>query len=273
MSLVSRSPRSMAWTGLQEEAEQPMSNRKQRMRKLTIEAHAVQELNAERVPYSAHVLSVGRIVDDALNDTRELIADEPHQEDIYLAAVGHDLYEDTFATPQEIRATFGERVDSYIEGMTNRQGDVNRSRYLAKMQGAVEPVKLIKLADLIENTTSCGYGIHDLGAKWIRHTFMPIAGEMIANIAKARFEEYPDTARLMVEWLRFAYKRMVANLDIYAQLDTTDPMKSANAAAKDGGKKGRTLDPDIAKRKLAQMKEQEWRMALLVRGTYLFPRM
>lgn len=59
------------------------------------------------------------IVDDALTETGEMAGDDPHQEDIYLAAVAHDLYEDTAIKPERIREHFGGRVDSYIEGMTN----------------------------------------------------------------------------------------------------------------------------------------------------------
>jgi hypothetical protein len=241
------------------------------MRELAIEAHAKQTRRAVPVPYAAHVLSVGRIVDDALTETGELVDDEQHQEDIYLAAVGHGLYEDTNVEPEQICQQFGGRVDSYIEGMTSRPDDANGAEYLARMEGAVEPVQLIKLADLIDNVTSCAYGSHDLDARWIRRTFMPIAGAMIANIGKAKFETFPETSKLMNEWLRFAYSRMIANLEIYAELDPRDPMGVADAVAKTGQDKARAVDPKIAEAQLRKMKEQEWREGLLVRGAHLFP--
>jgi hypothetical protein len=242
------------------------------MRELAVEAHANQTRRAVPVPYAAHVLSVGRIVDDALTETGELVDEEEHQEDIYLAAVGHALYEDTKVEPEQIRRQFGERVDSYIEGMTSRPDDTNRAEYLARMQGAVEPMKLIKLADLVDNVTSCAYRIPDLSARWIRGTFMPIAGERIANIGKAKFETFPETSKLMIEWLRFAYNRMIANLEIYADLDHRDPMEVADAAAEKGMPKASDLDPKMAEWVLRRMKEQEWREGLLIRGTYLFRR-
>ena len=102
--------------------------------------------------------------------------------------------------------------------------------------------------------------------------FKTATGEMIANIGKAKFETFPDTGELMIEWLRFAYNRMVANLEIYAELEQSDPMKAADAAAKTGKDKARGIDPKLAEEQLRKMKEQEWREALLVRGTYLFPR-
>jgi len=218
--------------------------------------------------YLTHALSVGRIIEDAFNDTGELIGREPYQADICLAAVGHDLYADTSVTRDEIREEFGRRVDSFIEGMTHRQGDPNRAKHLAELGDAVEALRLIKLADLIDNVASCGHRIDDLGAKWIRRTFMPIAGQMILNAEAIRFDHVPDTAALMVEWIRFAYKRMEANLDIFDELAAREPTELAEAPAK----KVRALDPEVARDKLVQMKEREWREALLVRGAYLFAR-
>lgn len=238
------------------------------MRALVIEAERVRQRDAGAVPYLAHALGAGRIIEAALNDTGELIGDEPLQEDIYLAAVGHDLYADTSIAPDEIRDDFGPRVDAFIEGMTNRPEDPNRAKHLAETPEMVEALRLIKLADLIDNVASCGHRIDELGAKWNRRTFLPVAGQMILNVAVTRFEDVPDTAALMVEWLRFAYKRMEANLDIFDELAAQEPGNPARAAAKKAG----ALDPEIATVKLAQMKEREWREALLVRAAYLFPR-
>jgi len=251
---------------------QVSGDRRAAMRRLAIEAQAEPKRNAGRVPYPAHALSVGRIVDDALTRTGELAGDAAHQEDIYLAGVGHGLYEDTAVTPQQVREQFGERVDAYVEGMTRRQDDPRRAAYLARMRGAVEPVKLIRIAGLVENVTRCAYGIHELEARWIRRTFLPIVGEVIASVGKARFDKFPATGELMLQWLRFGYDRMVANLEIHAELGRGDPMEAAHAAAASGRARAREIDPEIAEKSLRRMKEQEWREALLVRGTHLFPR-
>jgi len=221
-----------------------------------------------RAAYLEHVFGVGRIVEDALNDTGELIGDEPYQADICLAAVGHDLYAHTSATPDEIREDFGPRVDSLIEGLTRRQGDPTRAQHLTELGDAVEALRLIKLAALIDNITSCAHRLDELGAKWIRRTFKPIAGQVLLNATVVRYEDLSDTAALMLEWLRFAYKRMEANLDIFDELAAREPARPATAPAKTA----RHLDPEIGNAVLAQMKEREWREALLVRAAYLFPR-
>jgi hypothetical protein len=242
-------------------------SRKQAMRSVVVGADGARKHAVGRALYLAHALSVGRIVEEALNDTGELIGDEPYQEDICLAAAGHDLYADTSVTPEEIRQDFGTWVDILIEGMTNRPEDPNRPKYLARNGDAVEALRLIKLAALIDNITSCGHRIDELGSRWVRRTLMPFAGQAVLNTAVARYEDLPDTAALMMGWLRFAYKRMESNLDIFDELAPREPEKPARAAAKKAG----AFDPEIGRVKLAQMKEREWREALLVRGAYLFP--
>src|SRR5262245_60206066 len=174
------------------------------MRAFVAEAHAAQRRNAGRVPYAAHVLSVGEILRDALTASGELDADPDLARDLYLAAIGHDLYEDTEATPEAVRARFGARVDAFIEGMTNRTGDHDRDAYVARMRGADEGVRLIKIADLIDNATSCAYGIHDLGDSWMRSFFVPIAMEMARVVASVEYDRFPRTAARLLGWLDFA---------------------------------------------------------------------
>ena len=62
----------------------------QAMRALVIQGHAHQQRNAGRVPYAAHVLSVGEIAREALVKGSEC-ANDALAFDIYLAATGHDL--------------------------------------------------------------------------------------------------------------------------------------------------------------------------------------
>ena len=67
---------------------------KTQMRVLVIQAHAHQQRNAGRVPYVAHVMSVAEVLSDALSQSGDAI-DDATKLDLYLAALGHDLYEDT----------------------------------------------------------------------------------------------------------------------------------------------------------------------------------
>jgi hypothetical protein len=69
-------------------------------------------------------------------ETGELAPADPLAVDLHLAAQGHDLYEDTGVAPEEVRERFGARVDSFIRGMTNEQGDHDRAAYVAHMTAA-----------------------------------------------------------------------------------------------------------------------------------------
>jgi (p)ppGpp synthase/HD superfamily hydrolase len=181
------------------------------MRELVIHAHGAQTRNGGRVPYALHVLSVGTIVEDAVELGGEL-SDPQLRHDLYLAALGHDLYEDTAVTREHVCDRFGERVDRLIEGMTNRKGDHDRAGYLAQLRDARDEVRLIKRADLIDNATSCAYGIHDLTRAWVATTFVPIAHELVEVLGPPR-GRYARTEALLASWTDFAMRRLDALLD------------------------------------------------------------
>lgn len=167
-----------------------------------------------RIPYQAHVQSVAEILRDALDASGELARDPRHAIDLQVAAVGHDLYEDTKVPADEIRSRFGARVDHLIEGMTNRSGAPGRAAYIAQLRHTDEGVRLIKIADLIDNALSCAYGIQDLGAPWVRDTFLPMTTELSEIVASIEYKQFPKTATLLLSWLQFAMQRLRANLQI-----------------------------------------------------------
>ncbi|HEY1813833.1 MAG TPA: HD domain-containing protein [Kofleriaceae bacterium] len=187
------------------------------MRSLAIRAHAHQQRNAGRVPYSFHVLSVAAIVKELLDGGGEC-SDPDLAHDIVLAAMGHDLYEDTDVTRADIKEKFGARVDALIYGMTNPNGDDDRAAYEREMGHALEEVRLIKLADLIDNVLSCAYGIHDLGRRWINNTFLPIAEGMAKTVRATNYSRYPQTSARAIELLDFALARLRSNLAIFVAL-------------------------------------------------------
>jgi (p)ppGpp synthase/HD superfamily hydrolase len=189
---------------------------KRAMLELIERGHAGQMRNGGRVPYWVHPQSVAGIVGGALDATGE--ADPALALDVFLAAQGHDLYEDTEVEPDEVARRFGARVDAFIRGMTNEEGDHDRAAYLARVAAAPEEVKLIKLGDLIDNALSCAYGQHDLGTKWTRSFFLPIAEEMRGVLAGARFERFPRAAELLRRELDFALSRLHANVASFERL-------------------------------------------------------
>jgi len=175
-------------------------------------AHAGQWRNRGRIPYWHHCVSVEEILQGALELGREIRTSGAVWQDLRLAALGHDLYEDTAVRPADIRKRFGPRVDAWIRGMTNEGGDRDRAAYVRRMRSAPEEVVLIKLADLTENSLSVAYGINDLGMRWIRRFFLPIVREMVPIVTARRFRHYPRTARVLKDRLAFAGKRLAENI-------------------------------------------------------------
>ena len=198
-----------------------LASRRAEMRTLVVDAHAAQRRNGGRVPYSVHVLSVGTILEDTLELGGEC-TDDALRHDLYLAAIAHDLYEDTPVARDQIRARFGARVDQLIESMTNRAGDADRGAYLARLREASEEVRLIKLADLVDNVTSCAYGIHDLTHAWVATTFVPMAIDMLEAVGRPVGRRFAKTEAILLGWLDFAMRRLRAMLDVTSAIDYLD---------------------------------------------------
>lgn len=107
-------------------------------------AHAGQFRKGTRIPYIVHPLAVARIL---------IEHDAP--DDVVLAAVLHDVIEDTNATLAQVRAAFGDDVARLVQGMSepNRQDTwENRKHHtLTFMETAPLNVLLIKVADQLDN--------------------------------------------------------------------------------------------------------------------------
>jgi GTP pyrophosphokinase len=114
-----------------------------------IDAHSGQRKKGTDVPYHAHLLGVASLV---LNDGGS--------EDEAVAAILHDLVEDTDATVEDVRARFGDRVARIVDACTDAYerpkpewGERKRA-YIERMQTA-EPDELrVSLADKLYNASS-----------------------------------------------------------------------------------------------------------------------
>lgn len=100
-------------------------------------------------PYIVHPRAVARRV-SSVGGSRSQIA----------ASLLHDTVEDTRATIEDVRAEFGSVIASYVDQLTDpaKPEDGNRAarleinlNHIKKMSSAVQTVKL---ADIIDNTTS-----------------------------------------------------------------------------------------------------------------------
>ena len=187
------------------------------MRECVARAHAKQTRNDGRVPYAVHCLSVGSMLAEAIVSEGEFTgrSEQRLAENIYLAGLGHDLYEDTEVSAKQVVAEFGPTVDSLIEAMSNRDGDHDRSAYMAALSKAEESVRLIKLADLTDNAASVAYGLHDLGAQWASDFMLPVADEVSLALSQLSYARFPKTAAVLEEWCQFAVKRLRGNINFF----------------------------------------------------------
>lgn len=187
-----------------------MNQKQEEMLKLVKHYHKDQSRNNGKVPYWQHCQSTAEILNYAFMQTKETSNDF---NDLLLAAIGHDLYEDTQINPKDIEKQFGIKVHSLIVGMTNYEGDNDRNKYLTKIKKSSEEIRLIKICDMIENMISSAYGIHDNGAEWTSNFLLPIINESRGAIAQTTFKKYNKVAHFLLKLSDFAYERLIDNLN------------------------------------------------------------
>lgn len=175
------------------------------------EAHADQTRNNGRVPYAQHCLNVAEILVNVLNEHDELPS-EKELEVLQLISLGHDLFEDTSVGPEQIGQRFGEAVSRGIEALSNYDGDDDTKKYLEEIRDASDDIRLIKAADLVDNTLSVYYGFHDLGADWIVGFYLPIARATDEALRSRPNSAYSKSYRALLDthqiWLQMLENRV-----------------------------------------------------------------
>ena len=126
-----------------------------------------------KVHYIDHLFGVREILSSVLFMFGEC-KDEQLKKDMCDAAIGHDLLEDTKVTEEEIIAASNPRVLALIKELTNPVDDAHTEQYMDQLSVASEEARLIKYADLIENTSSVCYNYHIVGEEWAHDFYRPI---------------------------------------------------------------------------------------------------
>jgi len=193
-----------------------MTENYNKMLDLIKDYHKDQTRNNGKVPYWHHCASVAEILASAVKQSRE-INDNALLDDLLVAALAHDLIEDTTMTPEELKQKTNSRTLDLVMNMTNTEDDEHRTGYMAKIQNATEEVLLIKICDLIENTISCAYGIPDLTKKWVKEFYMPIFEDTKKVIDQKKIEHYPQTANILMSYLAFSEERLYHNISKYEE--------------------------------------------------------
>jgi len=147
-----------------------------------------------------------------LNETEE--GNKADREDIIIAALGHDLLEDTDASEETVKKIFGERGFVLIEGMTNRFGDDKPEPYATQVSEGEEGVRLIKLSDIIDNCLHATYHLRGLDLRWATDHYLPIVRPMIAVLLPTTFTTYPKTAELLKIMASAAYTLFLDEVEV-----------------------------------------------------------
>ena len=132
----------------------PISSRFQDALTYASTLHAAQARKSRGVPYLAHLLSVAA-----------LAMEHGANEDEAIAALLHDAVEDQGGHPtlDAIRARFGDRVASIVEGCSDAFGTVGQEKapwrqrkeqYIAHLKMADESVRLVSACDKLHNARS-----------------------------------------------------------------------------------------------------------------------
>jgi len=171
----------------------------QSMLKLVKKNHAGQTRNNGKVPYWVHCDRVAKLLCEIFSQTKE--GADTKRQAIILAGLGHDLYEDTKITRQEIQEKFGAEVDRLISAMTNEFGDKKIDMYIKKFKTINEEALLIKLADLYDNTIGLAYSIHenkktDINLWW---SMLDKQWQAIKNLPFKRFLRSAAILKMLVE--------------------------------------------------------------------------
>ena len=161
-----------------------------------------------KVPYFDHLESVRHILSFALYKFGEC-QDPQLEKDILNAAIGHDLLEDTDITEAEIIEASNERVLSLIKELTNPVDDEHTDQYMDQIKNASEEARLIKYADLIENTSCVCYNFHVVGRDWAYDFYRPLMYRTEHVLDATSFPTYPRT----VEYLRTVLNMFVDMLN------------------------------------------------------------
>ncbi len=99
----------------------------------------------QQLPYINHPIAVANLLANSGNIT---------DEDVLIAAVLHDVLEDTETEADEIEAKFGQTVRQYVEEVTDDKSLPKQTRKQLQIEHAVhasDGAKLVKLADKICN--------------------------------------------------------------------------------------------------------------------------
>jgi GTP diphosphokinase / guanosine-3',5'-bis(diphosphate) 3'-diphosphatase len=162
-------------------------------------------------PYIYHPLAVAQILADMRMDYKSLIA-----------AILHDVIEDTGTLKEQVARMFGEEVAELVDGVSKltqikfeSQAEAQAENFRKMMLAMVRDIRviLIKLADRLHNMRTLGVMKPDKRRRIARETldiYAPIANRLGMNSLRLELEDlgfsayYPMRARILAEAVKRA---------------------------------------------------------------------
>ena len=114
--------------------------------RLALQAHATQTRKTDGSPYVIHPIMVAH-----------LLTEHSAREDVIVAALLHDVLEDTSVTPAEVLAVGGEEVLKIVEAVSENKElswEERKEAYVHTVVQGGESVWLVSIADKIHNAES-----------------------------------------------------------------------------------------------------------------------
>lgn len=112
--------------------------------------HSGQNRLFSKEPYVNHPIRVMQIIDENKKTNRK--------EDLFIAAILHDILEETSTSEEEIEKTFGKKVLELVKELTTNEEErkkIGKTKYLLEKMSNPEKMSnwglIIKLADRLDN--------------------------------------------------------------------------------------------------------------------------
>lgn len=186
------------------------------MKLLVNQYHASQTRNNNPgIPYTDHLYGVSTILLSVARMFNEI--DEATLDVMRDAALGHDLFEDT-AVNRMVVNSINKKVYTLICELTNPNDDAHTDEYMLQLSNASEEARIIKYADLIENTSSFCYSLHDQNmidpVERAKTFYLPILERTSSVLADTEFKKYPKTANEMRNTLKVYSDLLISKIEL-----------------------------------------------------------
>jgi len=148
--------------------------------------------NISGVPLILHVQDAAKSLQRNYKDIAEINSE--HFRTLYLAALGHDLFEDTAVKKSEVEKYWGKEVVNLITLLTNMKGDADFTEYIKVLSKSKEEVRLVKLVDIISNLNNSLNTFKDLDKSWVASFWIPLLDQYNEKLLPVPWKKYNNLA-------------------------------------------------------------------------------